>query len=96
MDGYTDHSRAQDPPMKDVAGLKSLKDDSVGMFGGFGAVHGLVEVRVKRLSQGVDALHAKPREVVEQLLVDELETLPIVLVFRFAMRGESVLEAVGA
>lgn len=50
MDRYTNHSGAQDPPMKDVAGLKGLKDEPVGMFRSFGAVHGLVEVRVKRLS----------------------------------------------
>src|SRR5437016_13102199 len=51
-------------------------------------------VRVKRLSQGVDALYAEFRDVVQQLLVDELETLAIIFVFRFAMRGESMLETV--
>ena len=94
MDRYTNHGGAQDAPVKDVAGLKRFEDEAVGMLGRFGAVHGLVEVRVKRLSDGVDPLNAKLRDVVEQLLVDELETLPIVFVFRFAMRGESVLETV--
>src|SRR5207249_679259 len=94
MDRYTNHRGTQHAPMKDVAGLKRLQDDAVGMLRRFGAVHGLVEVRVKRLSQGVDALYAEFRDVVQQLLVDELETLAIIFVFRFAMRGESMLETV--
>src|SRR5205823_3007799 len=82
MDRYTNHRGTQHAPMKDVAGLKRLQDDAVGMLRRFGAVHGLVEVRVKRLSQGVDALYAEFRDVVQQLLVDELETLAIIFVFR--------------
>src|SRR5207302_7611496 len=94
MDRYTNHRGTQHAPMKDVAGLKRFQDDAVGMLRRFGRVHGLVEVRVKRLSQGVNALYPEFRNVIQHLLVDESETLAIIFVFSSAMRGERMLVTV--
>src|SRR5205823_8302692 len=56
MDCYTDHCWTQHAAVKNVAGLEDLKDGPVSFLRGFGAVHRLMEVRVKRLADRVDAL----------------------------------------
>src|SRR2546428_4050747 len=94
MDRYTDHRGTKHAPMKDVAGLKSLKNDAVGMLHRFGAIHRLVKMRIEWLADGVDALYAQLDYIVEELLVDERKALVISLVFGFAVRGKSMLETV--
>src|SRR3974390_306940 len=51
-------------------------------------------MRVKGLSDGIDADHAKPSEVVEQLLVNYFETLAVTLVFGFLVCGKGMLETI--
>ena len=94
MNGYADHGGAQHAPVKNIARLKYLQNRAVILLGRFGAVHRLMEMRIELLADRIDALHAKAREVVHELLVNELEALAIIFVFRFAMRRESMLETV--
>src|SRR5271157_6659951 len=94
MNRYAHHGRPQHTAMKLVARLKHRKDCAVGMLGGFGAVHSLVEVRVERLAQRVNPMRAELRQIVQKLLVDQLKALAIALVLGFAMRGQGVLETI--
>src|SRR5579859_2437390 len=94
MNGYAHHGGAQHASMKNITRLKNLQNRAVFMLDGFGAVHGLVEMRIKLFAERIDALDAEPGEVVHELLVDELEAFSIIFVFSFAMRSESMLETV--
>ena len=94
MHGYAHHRGTQNAPVEDVAGLENLKDDAVGVLGRFRPLHGLVEMRIKGFSGGINTLDAEASQIVEQLFVDNLEALAIALVFGFAMRGQCMLEAV--
>ncbi len=94
MNGYAHHGGAKNAAMKDVAGLKHLEDGAVGMLGGFGAIDSLVKMRIEWLSLRIDALGTKAGEIIQELLVDQLKALAIVVVFRLAMSGEGMLEAI--
>jgi hypothetical protein len=50
VNGYAYHGWAQNAAMKDIAGLKHFENGTVGMFGGFGAVQGLVQVRIENFA----------------------------------------------
>src|SRR6266852_2703717 len=92
--GYANERGAKYASVKEIARLKGFKDNAVFVLGGFGAVHGLVEMRVELLADGVEALDAEAREIFEQLLVDQLEALAVIFVFGFAVGSEGVFEAV--
>jgi hypothetical protein len=47
MDRYTNHRGTQHTSMKNVTWLKNLKNGAVFVFAGFGAVHGLMEMRIE-------------------------------------------------
>ena len=70
MDRYTDHSGPQDAPVKYIARLKDLKDRAIVVVFRFGAIHGLMQVRIERLADRIDALDAEFSQVIEELLVD--------------------------
>ena len=72
MHGYTHHGGTQDAPVENVAGLENLKNGAVSMLGRFRAIHGLMEMRIKRFSGGIDAFDAQAGEIVEKLFVDQL------------------------
>jgi hypothetical protein len=91
---YTHHGRAQHAAVKNVAGLIDLQDRAVFGLIGFRAIDGLMQVRIEMLAKRFDALHTELGDVVQELLVDQLETLAIILVGGFAMRSQRVLEAV--
>ena len=61
MHRYTHHRRAQHAPVKDVPGLKDFENRSVLLVGGFGAVHGLVQMWIERLAERVDTFYAELR-----------------------------------
>src|SRR5262249_16218767 len=82
------------PSMSSVRLLKLVPNLFAAMILGVGAVRGLVQMRIKRLAQRVEALDAQLAEVVQQLPVDELEAATVGFILRFAMRGKRVLEAV--
>ena len=84
---YTYHRGTQHAAVKNVAGLEHLQDFAVFCVIRFGAVHGLVQVRIETLAERLNALHAKLGKVVQELLVDQLETLAIIFVSGFAVRG---------
>src|ERR1700674_1750245 len=94
MHGYTNHGRPQHAPMINISWLKDLKDGAVFVVGRFGAVHRLMQMRIKRFSGWLDAFYAEARQIVQQLFVDQLETFAVILVLRFAVRGQGVLETI--
>src|SRR5260370_965970 len=94
MHRYTHHRRTQHAAVKDISRLKNLQDGAVGVLRCFGAVHGLVQMRIETLSGWINALDAQARQMVRKLLVNQLEPFPVALVFRFAVRRKGVLEAV--
>src|SRR5712664_1433423 len=94
MDRYTDHSGPQDAPVKNIAGLKDLKDRAVVEVFRFGAIHGLMQMGIERLANRIESLDAEFCQVIEELLVDKLEAFAISFIFGFAMRGECVFESV--
>src|SRR5208282_5745581 len=94
MNRYADHGRAQNAAMKNVTGLKDLQNRTVFVLDRFGAIHRLMRMRIKLFAERVDALDAEARDVVHELLIDELEAFAIIFVFGFAMRGERVLKTV--
>ena len=94
MNGYTDHGGTKNAAVEDVAGLEDLKNCAVGVVWRFRAVERLVKVRVKGLTNGIEALRSEPGDVVEQLLVDQLESFTIVLIFGFAMGSKCIFKTV--
>ena len=70
MDRYTNHRRTEYPSMKNVTGLKNLKDGAILVFGGFGAVHGLMEVRIESFAERLDPFGSEFRQVIQKLLVN--------------------------
>src|SRR5260370_24465575 len=51
-------------------------------------------MRIETLAERLDARYAELGEVVAELLVDQLESLAVIFVLRFAVRGERVLKPV--
>src|SRR6266446_4390326 len=94
MDRYTDHRGPQDAAVKYIARLKDLKDRAVLVVFRFGAIYGLMQMRIERFAERIEALDAEFCEVIEELLVDEFEAFAITFIFGFAVRGERVLETV--
>ena len=94
MNGYADHGGPQHTPVIDVAWLEDLQDRAVGMLCGDSAIHGLMKVRIERLTEGIDAFGTQARQVVQKLLVDEFKTLAIALVLGFAVSGQRMLESI--
>src|SRR5258707_8581303 len=92
--GYTHHRGAQHTSMEDVAGLKNLQHGTVLVFGGLGAVHCLMQMRIKLLSCRIHTFRAKLCNVVKELLVNKLEPAAVILIFGFAVRRESLLKSV--
>ena len=91
---YTHHGGTQDAPVVDVTGLINLENRAVGMVGGFGAVHCLMQMGIKGLAERFNAFHTEAREVIEQLLVNDLEAPAIVFVFGLAVSGKSMLKTI--
>jgi hypothetical protein len=91
---YANHRGAKNAAVKYVSRLKDLQDRAVLVLDGFGAVHRLVEMRIEGLAKRVDALDPEAREVIDELLVDQLEAFTIIFVLGFAMSRQSMLETV--
>src|ERR1700719_4853706 len=91
---YTHHRRSQHAAVEYVAGLIHLQDGAVFGLVGFRAIDCLMKMRIEMLADRLDALDAELGEVVEELLVDQLETLAVIFVGRLAVRGEGMLETV--
>jgi len=72
--------------VKYVPGLIHSEDGAIGMIRGFRAVHGLVQMRIERLTQRVNPLRAESRQMLEKLLVNQLKAFAIVFVLGLAMR----------
>jgi hypothetical protein len=64
--------------VKYVARLIYLQDGAVLGFVGFHPIHRLMQMRVETLAGRVNALDAELGKVIEELLVDQLETLAVV------------------
>ena len=94
MHRYTHHGRAQHAPVEDVPRLKDLENGAVFLVGGFGTINSLMQMRIERQGERIDALDTELGEVVDQLLVNEFEALAVIFILRFTMRGKSVLEAI--
>src|ERR1700722_14436653 len=94
VNGYADRGGEQHATMEEIAGLEHLQDGAVFMNCGFGAIHGLMEMRIKLFAERIDALDAEASDVVDELLVDKLEAFAIIFVLSFAMSGKRVLETV--
>src|SRR5690349_16149975 len=94
MDSYTHHCRAQHASMKHIARLKDLQNRAVLVLEGFSAIHGLMQVRVKRLAKWINPLCSELGDTVEKLLVDQFKTLPIILIFDFAVRCQGVFKSI--
>src|ERR1700730_9388008 len=94
MDRYTHHRRTQDASVKGITRLEYLQDRAICMFGRFRAIHRLVQMGVERFPHRIHALDPQLFEVIEELLVDQLESLAVAFVFRFAMGGKGILKAI--
>src|SRR5882724_3480517 len=51
-------------------------------------------VWIERLTGGINSFHAKLRQIVHKLFVNQLKSLSVVFVLRFAVRGQGMLETV--
>src|SRR4029077_6608317 len=91
---YTHHRRAQHASMENVAGLKNLQHGTVFVLGRLSAVHSLMQMWIKRLPRRVYAFNAELRNVVEQLLIYKLGATPVIFIFGFAVRRESLFESI--
>src|SRR5258708_21991634 len=80
--------------MKYVTRLINLQDGTVLGFVGLDTIHRLMQMWVETLAGRVDALDAELGEIVQELFVDELETLAIIFVSGLAVHCKRVLEAV--
>ena len=94
MHGYTHHRRAQDTPVKDVSGLINLEDCAFLGVIGLRALDRLMKMRIEALTDRLDALHAEFGEIIDELLVNQLETFAVIVVRRFAVSGKRVFETV--
>src|SRR5258708_13200355 len=78
--------------MEYVTGLIHLQDGAVLGVVGLRAIDRLMKMRIEMLADRLDALDTQLGEVVEELLVDQLETLAVIFVGWLAVRGEGMLE----
>jgi hypothetical protein len=62
--GYTDHGGAQHAPVKKISWLKDLQDGAIFVLGRFGAIHGLMQVRIELLSGWIETLDPQLGDVV--------------------------------
>src|SRR5260370_8292877 len=92
MNGYAHHGRPKNAAMKNVSRLEHLQNGAVLVLDGFGAVHRLMKMRIKLFAERIDTFDAKPRDVVDELLVNKLETFAIVFVLGSAMARDSILK----
>src|SRR6266699_5438835 len=94
MNNDTDNRGAQDTPVKHVPILEDVENESVGMVFRFGALNGLVNVRIENLSRGINALHAVTREGIPELLADQHHALAIFFVAGIVVRLEGPVESI--
>ena len=80
--------------MKYVPVLEDVENESVGMVFRFGALDGLVKVRIENFPGGIDALHAVPREGIPELLADQHHALAIFFVGGIVVRLERPVESI--
>ena len=94
MNRYAHQCRPQNATVKQIRGLKDFQNRAVVMFGGFSAIHGLVHVGIKRPTQGFDAVHTQPGQIIQKLFVDEFEASPVASVLIFLVRSKGVLKSI--
>ena len=94
MNRYADHGGAKDATVKNVTRLENLHDGAFGVIRGFHAIHRLMKMRVEEFAERIDALSSKTSYILNELLVNELETLAITVIRGLAVGGERVLETV--
>ena len=94
MNDDADNRGAEDTPVKHVSVLKDVQDESVGMVFRFGALDGLVDVRIEHLPGGIYALHAVASKSVPKLLADQHHALAIFFVGNCVMRLERPIESI--
>src|SRR5882672_5796494 len=89
------HNRGPDnTPMKHAPILEDVENETVGMVFRFGALDGLVNVRIENLPGGINALHAVAREGIPKLFADQHHALPIFLVGGIVVRLERPIESI--
>jgi hypothetical protein len=94
VDDDTDNRGPQDTPVKYVPVLENVENESVGMVFRFGALDGLVKVRIENLPGGLNALHTMTREGIPELLADQHHALAIFFVRGIVVRLESPVESI--
>ena len=77
LDGDLDHRRTQKATLEVIATLVFGKHSMVGRIFGLHHLHGVVDVRIKRLSLNNHRLQAEFLEGVEQALADQLQAVGI-------------------
>lgn len=92
--GNTDHCRAQNFTMEDVAGLEFLENSVVRVIGGFYAFDGVMKIWIEALAFGFDFLNALLREDVKHLFANQFEADTKLAVGSIAMRGDGAVETV--
>jgi hypothetical protein len=74
--------------------MQHLHDGTILIFDGLDTVHGLVKMRIKRLSDWFDALSPNLCNAVQELLVYQLKTPSEALALALHLSRERVLEIV--
>ena len=94
MDDDADNRGPEDAPVKHVSVLKYIEDISVRMVFRFGALDGLVEVRIEYFARGLDALDTVARQGIPELLADQHHTFAIFLVGGIVVPLERPIESI--
>jgi hypothetical protein len=94
MNAHADNRGPENTPVKHVPVLKDVEDKSVGMIYRFGALDGLVHVRIECFAGGIDALNAVARKSIPELFADESHALAILLVSRIVVRLERSIKSI--
>lgn len=94
MNRYANHGGAKNAAMINVAWLVDFENGAIRTIGGLRAIHSLMQMRIEGLAMGFDALRAKPRKIIEKLLINQLKPFAIAFVLIFTMSGKGMLKAV--
>src|ERR1700676_1781608 len=81
-------------PVKQIPVLKDVQDESVRIVRRFGALDGLVEMRIENLSRRVETFEPMAREGVKELLSNQQHTFAIFFVAGVVMRLQGTIESV--
>src|SRR5208283_3314532 len=91
---YAHHCWPQNTTVKYIAWLKHFENRTVLILGRFRTIQSLMQVRIEKLADRINALGPQFRQVVQQLLVNQLEAFSVTLVLSLLVCRKGLLKSI--